>query len=187
MIRGPGLTFIEGTSVTPEGRITPQDAGLWSNYQIEPLRKVVEFAHSQGQKIAIQLTHAGRKASMVAPWLSIAEIATEELGGWPAEVVGPSPIAFSDAFPTPKELTKAEILEIVHAFAKAATRAVKAGIDVIELHAGHGYLLHSFLSPVSNIRKDEYGGSFENRSRLTLEVVDAVRSAIPENMPLFLR
>lgn len=186
-MRGPGLSIIEATSVVPEGRITPEDAGLWKDSQIEPLRKIVEFAHSQNQKVAVQLAHAGRKASTVAPWLSMHLAATESTGGWPDNVWGPSTVPYSDTFPVPKELSKAQIKEVVVAFAEAARRALKAGVDVIEIHNAHGYLLFSFLSPISNARTDEYGGSFENRIRLTLEVVDAVRNIIPEDMPLFLR
>jgi len=181
------LTFAEATAVVPEGRITPQDVGLWSDAQIEPLRKVIEFVHSQNQKIGIQLSHAGRKASTVAPWLSSRAISTEEVGGWPKDVVGPSPVAYNEILVTPKELSKEDIKSIVNAFAEAAKRAVTAGIDVIEIHNAHGYLLHQFISPISNKRTDEYGGSFENRIRLTLEIVNAVRAVIPKEMPLFLR
>lgn len=185
--RGPGLSIIEATAVVPEGRITPEDAGIWKDSQIEPLRKIVEFAHSQNQKVGIQLAHAGRKASTVAPWLSLGLAATESIGGWPDNVWGPSTVPYHDAFPVPKELSKAQIKAVVVAFAEATKRALKAGIDVIEIHNAHGYLLFSFLSPISNTRTDEYGGSFENRIRLTLEVVDAIRDVIPEDMPLFLR
>jgi len=185
--RGPGLSFVEAAAVTPQGRITPEDVGLWEDGQIEPMKRVVEFAHSQGQKIAIQLAHAGRKASTVAPWLSMGDTAVEEVNGWPKDVWAPSAIPFSDTFPMPNELTKDGILEVKNAFVAAAKRAVKAGFDVIEIHNAHGYLLHEFLSPVSNKRTDDYGGSFENRTRLTLEVVEAVRTTIPENMPLFVR
>ncbi|TDL22724.1 FMN-linked oxidoreductase [Rickenella mellea] len=185
--RGPGLTVVEATAVLPQGRITPQDAGLWSDEQIPALRQITEFAHSQNQKIAIQIAHAGRKASTVAPWLSASAIATVDIGGWPNDVWAPSAIPFSDTFPQPKALTRDGIKAVVQAFADTAKRAVKAGVDVIEIHHAHGYLLHEFISPVSNKRTDEYGGNFENRTRLTLEVVDAVRAVIPNDMPLFLR
>ena len=185
--RGPGLTFIEATAVTPEGRITPEDSGLWTDEQIGPLKRIVDFAHSQNQKIGIQLAHAGRKASTVAPWLDMGALATEEVGGWPNDVVGPSAVPYNENFPVPKELDKAGIKRIVAAFVAATKRALQAGFDVIEIHNAHGYLLDSFISPVSNKRTDEYGGSFENRTRLTLEVVDAVRAVIPPRMPLFLR
>ncbi|KAF8156008.1 hypothetical protein B0H34DRAFT_517522 [Crassisporium funariophilum] len=185
--RGPGLTMIEATAVLPEGRITPQDVGIWSAAHTAPLAHIVEFAHSQNQKIAIQLAHAGRKASNVAPWLNSGPLAGPEVGGWPDEVVGPSNVPFHESYATPKELDVAGIKRIVKAFVNGAKRAVEAGFDVIEIHNAHGYLLSSFLSPVSNKRTDDYGGSFENRTRLTLEIVDAVRAVIPEDMPLFLR
>ncbi|GLB42195.1 putative NADH:flavin oxidoreductase / NADH oxidase family protein [Lyophyllum shimeji] len=185
--RGPGLSFIEAIAVLPEGRITPEDVGIWSDEHIAPVAQIIEFAHTQGQKIAMQLAHAGRKASTVAPWISGDTLASEEAGGWPDNVWGPSPIQFNETSAKTKELTKEGIKNVVKAFADAAIRAVKAGTDVIEIHNAHGYLLHEFLSPVSNKRTDEYGGSFENRTRLTLEVVDAVRAVIPKDMPLFLR
>lgn len=185
--RGPGFSMVESTSVTPEGRITPEDSGLWCDSQIEPLKQIVTFAHSQNQKIGIQLGHAGRKASTVAPWLSPGATATEVAGGWPEDVWAPSALQYNDAFPKPKELSQERIKDVVTAFAAAAKRALKAGFDVIEIHCAHGYLLHEVLSPASNKRTDEYGGSFENRVRLPLEVIDAVRAVIPEYMPLFVR
>ncbi|KAF9816341.1 hypothetical protein IEO21_04094 [Rhodonia placenta] len=185
--RGPGFSMVESTSVTPEGRITPEDSGLWCDEQIAPLAKIVTFAHSQNQKIGIQLGHAGRKASTVAPWLSPGATATEAAGGWPEDVWAPSAIPYNDDFPKPKELSKQGIKRVVTAFMDAAKRALRAGFDVIEIHNAHGYLLHEFVSPASNKRTDEYGGSFENRVRLSLEVVDAVRAVIPPDMPLFLR
>lgn len=185
--RGPGLTVVEAAAVVPEGRITPEDMGIWADSHIAPLADIVTFSHSQSQKIGIQIAHAGRKASTTAPWLSFSATAEKEANGWPDNVVGPSAIKYSDTFPEVRELTKDEIKGVVKAFADAAKRSVKAGFDVIEIHNAHGYLLGEFLSPVSNHRTDEYGGSYENRIRLTLEVVDAVRAAIPEDMPLFLR
>ncbi|KAJ6489559.1 FMN-linked oxidoreductase [Mycena vitilis] len=185
--RGPGLTFVEATAVLPEGRITPEDSGIWNDSHIEPLRQVVDFVHSQGQKIAIQLAHAGRKGSTVAPWLTGGATAGVEVGGWPDDTRAPSAIPYNEVFPKPKALTKEGIKEIVDAFVAGAKRALDAGIDVIEIHNAHGYLLHQFLTPVSNQRTDEYGGSFDNRIRLTLEIVDAVRAVIPDSMPLFLR
>lgn len=187
MQRGPGITMVEATAVVPEGRITPQDSGLWQDSQIEPLRKIVEFAHSQNQKIGIQLAHAGRKASTVAPWLSMGDVATKELGGWPDNVYAPSAIAFNEKHAQPREMSKQDIENFKKAFKEAVERALKAGFDAIEIHNAHGYLLHSFLSPASNKRTDEYGGSFENRIRLTLEVVDLARRTMPDSMPLFLR
>ncbi|KAF8069076.1 FMN-linked oxidoreductase [Lyophyllum atratum] len=185
--RGPGLSFVEATAVVPEGRITPQDAGIWLDEHIKPLAEIVEFCHSQGQKIGIQLAHAGRKASTVAPWIQGDETASVEVGGWPDNVWGPSKIPFKDTYPKPKALTKEGIEKIKKAFVDGAKRALKAGFDVIEIHNAHGYLLDSFISPVANKRTDEYGGNFENRTRLTIEIVDAVRAVIPDNMPLFLR
>ncbi|KAI0927134.1 hypothetical protein AcW1_007527 [Taiwanofungus camphoratus] len=179
--------MVESTSVTPEGRITPEDSGLWIGTQVAPLRHIVQFAHAQNQKIGIQLGHAGRKASTVAPWLNVGATATEAVGGWPDDVCAPSAVPYSDAYSRPKALTKGGIARIVRAFMDASRRAPQAGFDVIEIHNAHGYLLNSFISPASNRRTDEYGGSFENRTRLTLEVVDAVRGVIPPTMPLFLR
>ncbi|KAH8820641.1 hypothetical protein F5884DRAFT_56983 [Xylogone sp. PMI_703] len=185
--RGPGLTTVEATAVTPNGRITPNDTGLWKDSQIEHFAKITEFAHGQGQKIMIQLAHAGRKASTVAPWISGHMAASDDIGGWLDNVWAPSAVPFSETFPKPKEMTKAQIQELKDAWVAAVKRAVKAGFDAIEIHNAHGYLLHEFLSPVSNKRTDEYGGSFENRTRLTLEIVDLTRKNIPEDMPLFLR
>ncbi|KAL1748536.1 NADH:flavin oxidoreductase 1 [Schizophyllum fasciatum] len=186
--RGPGLSIIEAAAVAPEGRITPEDVGIWEDAHIETLKRLTAFAHGQNQKIAIQLAHAGRKASAVAPWLHANAVATEEMGGWPDKIVGPSPVPFEEGVnPTPHELSVDGIKTVVSQFAAAARRAVTAGFDAVEIHNAHGYLLFSFLSPIANKRTDAYGGSFENRVRLTLEVVDAVRAAIPEGMPLLLR
>ncbi|PPQ85346.1 hypothetical protein CVT25_000637 [Psilocybe cyanescens] len=184
--RGPGHTMIEATAVLANGRITPEDSGIWSDEHIAPLAHIVTFAHSQSQKIGIQLAHAGRKASTVAPWITGDPTASKAVGGWPDDVWGPSAIPFQDNYPHPKALTKEGIKEVVDAFEAAAKRSLKAGFDVIEIHAAHGYLLSEFLSPVSNQRTDEYGGSWENRVRIVLEVVDRVRSVIPDTMPLFL-
>ncbi|KAF5019794.1 hypothetical protein F66182_8163 [Fusarium sp. NRRL 66182] len=186
--RGPGLAMVEATAVQNHGRITPQDVGLWEDGQIEPLKRIVTFAHSQSQKIGIQLSHAGRKASCVSPWLSVNAVAAEEVGGWPNNVVGPSAIAQEQGVnPIPRALTEQDIEQLKADFVHAAKRAVKAGFDVIEIHSAHGYLLHQFLSPVSNQRTDEYGGSFENRTRLLVEIVGLVRAAIPEAAPLLVR
>lgn len=188
--RGPGLAFVEATAVLPEGRISPEDVGLWSDAHIEGLTKIVEFAHSQSQKIGIQLAHAGRKASTFAPFVSGGSptaAANPRERGWPNDVWGPSTKPFHESYPKPKELTKEGIRRITQAFKDAAIRALKAGFDVVEIHSAHGYLLSSFLSPSSNLRTDEYGGSFENRIRLLVEVVDVVRSIIPQSMPLFVR
>ncbi|KAK2021948.1 NADH:flavin oxidoreductase/NADH oxidase [Colletotrichum zoysiae] len=185
--RGPGIACVEATAVQPRGRITPEDVGLWKDSQIAPLREVVEFAHSQSQKIMIQLAHAGRKASTVAPWLSAGSVAGKELNGWPDDVHAPSAIAWNDHHATPKEMSIQDIEEFKAAFADATRRALIAGFDAIEIHNAHGYLLHEFLSPVSNKRTDKYGGSWENRVRLTLEIVEQTRAIIPDDMPLFLR
>jgi len=188
--RGPGLAVVEATSVSPEGRITPEDSGIWSDKHVEGeygLKRIVEFAHSQNQKIAIQIAHAGRKASTVAPWLSMGALATEDVGGWPSKVLGASPIAYNEDHATPVELSLNDIEDLKKAWGAAVKRAITAGFDVIEIHNAHGYLLHSFLSPVSNKRTDKYGGSFENRVRLTLEIVELTRKAMPDSMPLFLR
>ncbi|KAF8195997.1 NADPH dehydrogenase [Pholiota molesta] len=185
--RGPGHTMIEATAVVPNGRITPQDAGIWSDAHIAPLKALTTFAHSQSQKIGIQLAHAGRKASNVAPWISGSPIASKEIGGWPDDVVAPSAIPYDVGHIVPRALTVEEIKGIVQAFVDAAKRSVEAGFDVIEIHAAHGYLLSEFLSPVSNKRTDDYGGSFENRIRIVLEIADGMRSVIPESMPLFVR
>ncbi|KAJ3568706.1 hypothetical protein NP233_g5542 [Leucocoprinus birnbaumii] len=188
--RGPGLSFVEATAVLPEGRISPEDVGLWSDAHIEGLSKIVEFAHSQSQKIGIQLAHAGRKASTFPPFIanpSPTASSNPRERGWPDDVWGPSTKPFIDSYPHPKELTKEGIQRITHAFKDAAVRAVKAGFDVVEIHSAHGYLLSSFLSPSSNLRTDEYGGSFENRIRMLVEIVDVVRSVIPQTMPLLVR
>ncbi|KAL4888922.1 hypothetical protein BDV59DRAFT_187760 [Aspergillus ambiguus] len=186
--RGPGMMMIEATAVQPEGRITPQDVGLWKDSQIAPMRRVIEFVHSQGQKIGVQIAHAGRKASTIAPWMANAgTIATEKVGGWPENVKGPSNVPFADSFPTPKAMTKDDIAEFKAAWVAAVKRAIAAGADFIEIHNAHGYLLSSFLSPSANTRTDEYGGSFENRIRLSLEVAQATRDAVGPNVPVFLR
>lgn len=185
--RGPGISIAEATGVLPEGRITPHCPGLWKDSQIAPWKRIVDFAHTQNQKIGIQLAHAGRKGSSVAPWLSFSALAPASDGGWADGVKAPSAIPYDDVLARPKEMTAQDIEELKAAFAAAARRAVAAGFDVVEIHGAHGYLLHEFLSPVANQRTDAYGGSFENRVRLTLETVEAVRAAIPADMPLFVR
>ncbi|KAH7309701.1 hypothetical protein B0I35DRAFT_470776 [Stachybotrys elegans] len=185
--RGPGLTIVEMSAVQPNGRITPEDLGIYLDAHIPGLKLLVDFAHSQGQKIGIQIAHAGRKASTVAPFLSWGATATADVGGWPDDVVGPSAIPFADSYPTPRELSVVEIKQIVADFRRGAQRAVAAGFDVVEVQAAHGYLLHQFASPASNHRDDDYGRSFENRVRLLLEVVDGIRDVLPETTPLFVR
>ena len=152
-----------------------------------PLRSVVEFAHSQGQKIGIQLAHAGRKASTVAPWLSSGAVAGEDVGGWPEDVWAPSAVPWSEMHAPVKALSLADIEGIKRAWAEAVQRAVKVGFDVVEIHAAHGYLLHEFNSPVSNKRTDAYGGSWENRTRLAREILEITRNNVPDSMPVFLR
>ncbi|KAI0398447.1 NADPH dehydrogenase [Xylariaceae sp. FL0594] len=190
ILRGTALTIVEATAVLPNGRISPEDSGLWKDSQIAPLKRIVDFAHSQGQKVGIQLGHAGRKASTIAPWLRAdvpSSVASKEHGGWEDSVWAPSPLRFSEGYANPKEMTKDDIKELLQAWKDASRRAVEAGVDTIEIHAAHGYLLTSFLSPLSNKRTDEYGGSFENRTRLLFETIAAVREVIPESMPLFVR
>ncbi|KAI0030498.1 FMN-linked oxidoreductase [Vararia minispora EC-137] len=194
--RGVGAIISEATAVAPEGRISPEDAGLWTDSQIAPLRRIADFVHAQGGRIGVQLAHAGRKASTLAPWLrgganrelnAERNVAYADENGWPDEVVGPSALLFGNDFPQPKEMTVEQIKELVDKFAAATHRALAAGYDFIEIHGAHGYLIHSFLSPLSNVRADAYGGAFENRVRILLEIVDAVRGAMPETMPLFVR
>lgn len=184
--RGPGMIIIEATGVVPEGRITPGCSGLWKDSQIAPLKQVVEFAHSQGQKIGIQLAHAGRKASTVPPWLG-GVTATNAVGGWTDNVKAPSAIPFADGDIVPKAMTEDDIEEVKTAWVAAVERAVAAGVDFIEIHNAHGYLLSSFLSSSSNQRTDKYGGSFENRIRLSLEIAQLTRDTVGPNMPVFLR
>ncbi len=183
-VGGAGLVFTEASAVLPEGRITPQDLGFWKDEHIAGLERIASFLHSQGARAGMQLAHAGRKASMTRPWEEPRYISPRE-GGW--QPVGPSAIGFAEHFGRPAELDVAGIERITKAFAQAAIRAAKAGFDVIEIHSAHGYLLHEFLSPLSNRRNDAYGGAFENRIRLLIEVVDAVRAEWPESRPLFVR
>ena len=181
---GAGMIMMEATGVVPEGRISTACLGLWNNDQRDRLKPIVEFARSMGTKIGIQLAHAGRKASCLPPW-SDHPMASKEEGGW--DCVAPSPISFGGKYPVPKELSVTEINSLVKAFAESAQRAVAAGFDLVEIHAAHGYLIHQFLSPISNHRTDEYGGSFENRTRFIMKIARAVRASIPETMPLFVR
>ncbi|KAJ9482494.1 hypothetical protein VN97_g10928 [Penicillium thymicola] len=184
--RGPGHIIIEATGVVPEGRITPGCVGLWKDSQIAPLKQIVEFAHSQGQKIGIQLAHAGRKASTVAPWLG-GVVANNSVGGWTDNVKAPSAIPFAEGDPTPIAMTQDDIAEVKTAWVAAVKRAITAGCDFIEIHNAHGYLLSSFLSPTSNQRTDNYGGSFENRIRLPLEIAQLTRDTVGDDVPVFLR
>ncbi|MDN5895896.1 MAG: NADH:flavin oxidoreductase/NADH oxidase [Nocardioides sp.] len=180
---GAGLVMAEATAVVPEGRISPNDAGLWNDEQRAAWAPIVDFIHGQGAAAAIQLGHAGRKASTQTPWEGRGVVEDAD-GGW--DVVAPSPIAYPD-MKVPHELTVAEIAEVVDAFGAAAQRAVEAGFDVVEIHGAHGYLLQEFLSPLSNRRTDDYGGSLPNRARFLLEVVAEVRRRTPSGMPLLAR
>jgi 2,4-dienoyl-CoA reductase-like NADH-dependent reductase (Old Yellow Enzyme family) len=176
--------MVEATAVTPAGRISPGDLGIWGEQHVEPLARIARFVHSQGAVPAIQLAHAGRKASCQPPWLGGASLQTAT-GGWP--VIGPSPIPFDVTDPVPTPLDETGIAEIIAAFDSAAERALRAGYRVIEIHAAHGYLLHEFLSPLSNQRTDHYGGSLENRMRLILQVAERLRQRLPAELPLFVR
>lgn len=180
---GSGLVMAEASAVTPEGRITNACAGLWNEDQVVAWRAVTDFIHTQASKVGIQLAHAGRKASTMRPWDDHV-IATESEGAW--EAVAPSALAF-DGYPVPHALSLAEIDALVGHFADAADRALRAGFDLVEIHAAHGYLFHEFLSPLSNQRHDDYGGSLENRSRFLLRVVGAVRERISDEVALFVR
>ena len=184
-VGGAGLVLTEATAVLPEGRISPQDLGIWSDAHVEPLARIVRFIHAQGSVAGMQLAHAGRKASTRPPWDGQGTV-PEQAGGW-KKVVAPSALAFEDGYPMPDALTRDGIQEIVAAFATSARRVREAGFRVIEIHAAHGYLIHEFLSPLSNKRLDEYGGSFENRTRFLREIVAAVRSSWPDRAPLFVR
>ena len=182
---GAGLVMAEASGVSPEGRITYGDLGIYKDEHVEKLRQIVNFVHSQGAYAGIQLAHAGRKASMNLPWKPDGMLAPGQ-GGW-ANVVAPSAKRFADNYPIPNELDRDGIKKVISDFAAAAKRALAAGFNVVEIHSAHGYLLHEFYSPLSNHRTDEYGGSFENRIRLLSEVVDAVRAVWPHDRPLFVR
>lgn len=181
---GAGLVFCEATSVTAEGRITPEDLGIWKDAHIEFLARIVRFLKTQGTVPGMQIAHAGRKGSTQRPWVGNSKVSLAD-GGWVP--VAPSAVSFSEAYAMPRALLTEEICGIVGAFAAAARRALEAGFQVLEIHAAHGYLAHEFFSPLSNFRKDEYGGSFENRTRIGREIVSAVRKVWPEHLPLFIR
>ena len=184
-VGGAGLVITEAVAVTAIGRITAEDLGLWEDAQIAPLQRITRFITAQGAVPGIQLAHAGRKASTYRPWLGKQGSVKLEEGGW--QPVGPSKIAFDPQHTPPHELTPDEIQGVIAAFVAATERALKAGFKVVEIHAAHGYLLHQFLSPLSNQRRDEYGSCFENRIRLTLQVVEAVRKVWPAELPLLVR
>ncbi|WP_328766353.1 NADH:flavin oxidoreductase/NADH oxidase [Streptomyces sp. NBC_00286] len=181
---GTGLIVVEATAVSAEGRISPYDLGIWNDTQTEAFRRITGFLKGQGTVPAVQLAHAGRKASTDRPWKGGAPVGPE-VHGW--QPLGPSPLPFDANHPVPTELTVEGIREVVEQFADAARRALAAGFEIVEIHGAHGYLIGEFLSPHSNRRTDAYGGSYENRTRLALEVVDAVRAVWPDDKPLFFR
>lgn len=184
-VGGAGLVFTEATAVTPEGRISPRDLGIYRDEHVEGLREIVDFIHEHGAVAGIQLAHAGFKASTAPPWEGGGPVAPEN-GGW-LNTVAPSAVPFREGWIVPRALSVEEIRKLTASFASAARRAVDAGFRVVEIHAAHGYLLNEFLSPLANARTDEYGGSFENRTRFLREVTAAIRGVIPEEMPLFVR
>jgi 2,4-dienoyl-CoA reductase-like NADH-dependent reductase (Old Yellow Enzyme family) len=183
-VGGAGLVIQEATAVSPEGRISPTDAGIWSDAHAEAYKRITKFIKDQGAVAGIQLAHAGRKASTGEPWNGGKKVEIEN-GGW--ETVAPTAEKFSDDYPLPREMTKSDIEQATEDFVSATKRALDAGFEVIEIHAAHGYLFHEFLSPLSNKRTDEYGGSLENRMRFPLEVARKVRETVPENLPVFVR
>ncbi|TKK70882.1 NADH:flavin oxidoreductase/NADH oxidase [Ilyomonas limi] len=184
-VGGAALVMQEATAVSPEGRITYADMGLWKEEQIEKLKQIVDFIHAQGTLAGIQLAHAGRKASRQKPWDGGKFIPADEPYGW--QTVAPSPIPFAEGDGLPAALDKTGIQKVIDDYVAAAKRAIKAGFDVVEIHAAHGYLFHEFYSPLSNKRTDEYGGTFKNRARLLLEVTEAVRNTWGNDKPLFIR
>ena len=183
-VGGAALVITEATAVTADGRISPQDLGIYDDAHVDGLARCVRFIHTQHTLAGTQLAHAGRKASTARPWEG-GGVVTPERGGW--QPVGPTGEPFAANYPTPRPATPADIAAIVAAFRDAARRALEAGFDIVEIHAAHGYLIHEFLSPLVNTRTDDYGGTFDNRIRLCLEIVDAVRGVWPDRLPLFVR
>jgi 2,4-dienoyl-CoA reductase-like NADH-dependent reductase (Old Yellow Enzyme family) len=183
-VGGAALVFTEATAVTADGRISPDDLGIWRDEHIDQLGRIVRFIHGQRTAAGMQIAHAGRKGSTAAPWRGGLGVPPDS-GGW--QPVGPTGDAFTTGYPVPRALATGEIPAIVEAFSHAAGRALAAGFDVLEVHAAHGYLIHQFLSPLVNSRTDQYGGSFANRARLCLEIVESVRAVWPERLPLFVR
>ncbi|WP_406099170.1 NADH:flavin oxidoreductase/NADH oxidase [Streptomyces sp. NBC_01013] len=181
---GTGLILTEATAVSPEARISPADLGIWNDTQVAAFRRITDFVKAQGAAVGIQLAHAGRKASTAAPWTGGGSVGADAHGWTP---VAPSPLPFDTGYPVPHELTVDEIQAVVADFREAARRALEAGFQVAEVHGAHGYLIGQFLSPHSNHRTDAYGGSYENRVRFALQVVDAVREVWPEDLPVFFR
>lgn len=184
-VGGAGIVFVEATAVTAEGRISPGDLGIWDDQHVGALAPIARFITRMGSVPAIQIAHAGRKASVAPPFKGGVSLHKPEEGGWP--VVGPSAIPFGEGYQVPRELNKSQIHAITEAFVAAARRSIKAEFKIIELHFAHGYLVHQFLSPLSNKRTDEYGGSLENRMRLALDIAREVRSVMPDTIPLFVR
>lgn len=183
-VGGAGLVITEACAVSPEGRITSNDLGIWKDEHMVNLERITKFIKSQGAVTGIQLAHAGRKASCNEPWKGGQQLPLTE-GGW--ETKGPSAVAFTEGTRPPVAIDKEGIKTIIADFKTAAVRSLRAGFEVIEIHAAHGYLLHEFYSPLSNFREDEYGGSFENRIRLLVEITEAIKAVWPENLPLFVR
>jgi len=184
-VGGAALVFSEATAVSPEGRITPQDLGIWKDEHIPQLKRITDFIRSQGSVPGIQLAHAGRKASHHRPWEAGGAALAPDEQPWTTEA--PSALPFKEGEPAPRELSTEDIARITEDFRKATERALAAGFDVIEIHAAHGYLIHEFLSPLSNQRQDDYGGSFENRIRFLLQITKAIRAALPDQLPLVVR
>src|SRR5579871_2764243 len=183
-VGGAALVIQEATAVSAQGRITGSDLGIWKDEHIEKLKAIADFVHARGSLFGIQLAHAGRKASHAVPWKGGSFVETSA-GGW--QHVAPSPEPFTEGLTPPHELTTVEIQTVIDDFRRATARAVRVGYDVVEIHAAHGYLINEFLSPLTNHRTDNYGGSFENRIRLALEIANAIRAVWPSHLPLFTR
>ncbi len=183
-VGGAGLVMTEATAVSPVGRISPADLGIWDDAQVEAFKRITDFVKSQSAVPGIQLAHAGRKASTKIPWIGEGAVAETD-GGW--EVIAPSPVRFSDSYPQPKEMIVADMKDVVRQWTEAARRSLVAGFQVAEIHMAHGYLLHQFLSPLSNKRIDGYGGELKNRMKFPLEVAKAVRETWPGSLPVFVR
>ncbi len=184
-VGGAGLIFTEASAVTEDGRISPHDLGIYDDKHVDGLSRITSFIESVGAVPGIQLAHAGRKSSTARPWDGGKPLSVDQ-GGW-TPLFGPSKLSFADGYQTPEEMTVRDIADLISAFAQAASRSEQAGFKVIELHAAHGYLIHEFLSPISNQRTDQYGGSFANRTRLLREIVTALRESWPDNLPIFVR
>jgi 2,4-dienoyl-CoA reductase-like NADH-dependent reductase (Old Yellow Enzyme family) len=183
-VGGAGVVFTEATAISPEGRITPSDLGIWKDEHINFLKKITAFISINEAVPAIQLAHAGRKASHHVPWKGSAPLKQNE-GAW--QMLAPTAVGYKETDPLPKEMTVEEIKKTIHDFATATERALKAGFKIVEIHAAHGYLINEFLSPLSNLRHDDYGGSFENRIKFLIEIIDAMRKILPADYPLFVR